>query len=65
MEIEQGDDDQENIEVSYSTHLRERENVQKLLEGNTQGLSRDCYSHFGPKFSGWHLIVLMIHKVAI
>ena len=47
MEIEQGDDDQENIEVSYSTHLRERENVQKLLEGITQGLSRDSYSHFG------------------
>ena len=33
MEIEQGDDNQENIEVSYSTHLRERENVQKLLKG--------------------------------
>ena len=33
MDIEQGDDNQENIEVSYSTHLRERENVQKLLKG--------------------------------
>ena len=33
MEIEQRDDNQENIEVSYSTHLRERENVQKLLKG--------------------------------
>ena len=34
MEIEQADDNLENIEVSYSTHLRERENVQKLLKGN-------------------------------
>jgi len=33
MDIEQGDDNQENIEVSYSIHLRERENVQKLLKG--------------------------------
>ena len=33
MDIELGDDNQENIEVSYSTHLSERENVQKLLKG--------------------------------
>merc|ERR1719204_2336422 len=36
MDIELGDDNQENIEVSYSTHLRERENVQKLLKDHSQ-----------------------------
>jgi len=40
MEIEQADDNLENIEVSYSTHLRERENVQKLLKDHSQSRNK-------------------------